>query len=311
MEVLQGILFVSAHSASYCMVSFKSAWLKPITPLNLRLSNFTPRGFYSTEAYLEEARRMNILILPPCINSSSRQYKGRSGSIRVGLLQVHGLKEKTINSILKERSVDCFDSLKDFLLRTEISFSQAKILLRARAFDCFSKERLKLMWGLYFYFKKGKMNLLNSNVHIGNYQRSKLIRWEKETLGSAITFSEWKLYRHQIEQKNLTSSLNISKNVGKEITLYGRFVTQKVVRTKNKVPMCFCSFSDQYSIYETIFFPESYYLYSHLLFEQESYFVTGKVMSEKGAIQIQVILLELLNSNIQGLELSQQKLTSI
>ena len=52
-------------------------------------------------------------------------------------------------------------------------------------------------------------------------------------------------------------------------------------------------------------------VFYHLLFERESYFVTGKVMNEKGAIQIQVILLELLNSNIQGLDESQQKLSSI
>ena len=97
---------------------------------------------------------MNILILSPCVNKSFRQYKGRNSWIRVGLLQVHGLKEKTIRQILQQRAMGEFFSLEDFLERTEISFDQAKILLRARAFDCFSLERLKLMWSYIFILKK-------------------------------------------------------------------------------------------------------------------------------------------------------------
>ena len=160
---------------------------------------------------------------------------------------------------------------------------------------------------LYFYFKKGKLEYLNS-ANINNYNINKLIRWEKETLGGAVTFSEWKLYAKQIQKRNVILSTKIKDYVGKEVTFFGRFVTQKVVRTKNKEVMCFCSFSDQYSIYETIFFPEAYYQFSHLLFERESYFVTGKVMNEKGAFQIQVFLLELLNSNIQGFQSNQKKI---
>ena len=70
----------------------------------------------------------------------------------------------------------------------------------------------------------------------------------------------------------------------------------KKVRTKNKESMCFCTFSDQYNVFETVFFPPAYQAFSDLLFEQSSYLVKGVVMSERGALQLNVSYLEIFSA---------------
>ena len=71
----------------------------------------------------------------------------------------------------------------------------------------------------------------------------------------------------------------------------------KKVRTKKKESMCFCTFSDEWNVFETVFFPETYRAFSDLLFEQESYLLSGTVMNERGALQIQVSRLEILEES--------------
>ncbi len=45
-------------------------------------------GFYSTFAYVSEARRMGVRIRPPDVNYSDIRWKGKAGAIRVGLLSI-------------------------------------------------------------------------------------------------------------------------------------------------------------------------------------------------------------------------------
>ena len=67
------------HSASYALVSFKSAFLKVHHPAEFMaavLSN--GGGYYSTFAYISECRRMGLELRLPDINESGRAYIGRS-----------------------------------------------------------------------------------------------------------------------------------------------------------------------------------------------------------------------------------------
>ncbi len=59
--------FCKAHSASYAMVSYACAALKAHNPAHfLARVLHNEGGFYSRTAYVEEARRIGVAILPPC-----------------------------------------------------------------------------------------------------------------------------------------------------------------------------------------------------------------------------------------------------
>src|ERR1700687_5380032 len=83
-------------------------------------------GFYHVSAYVEEAKRWGIELLLPSVNRSRMEYTvetrtdGRK-AMRVGLMQVHGLRIETIGNVIRARSKEGkFRSLEDFLGRVAI-----------------------------------------------------------------------------------------------------------------------------------------------------------------------------------------------
>ena len=72
-----GSSFCKPHSASYAQVSFKSAYLRAHYPAEFMAAVISNEGgFYSPFAYLSEARRIGLELLPPDINASTWQYTG-------------------------------------------------------------------------------------------------------------------------------------------------------------------------------------------------------------------------------------------
>ena len=130
-----GYSFCKAHSASYCMVSFKACWLKAHYPAEFLASVTSHQGgFYTAESYLEEARRWNIQIRKPCVNKSELHDVGKNGIIQLGFFHLKGLTKASVSKILHSRKVTGeYTSIEEFLTRTDISKSDAKILLKARA----------------------------------------------------------------------------------------------------------------------------------------------------------------------------------
>ena len=75
-------------------------------------------GYYSTFAYISEARRMGIEVLGPDINESRMPYTGMGKTIRTGFQQLQAIRKSAIEAILKERSRGGpFSSIEEFLER--------------------------------------------------------------------------------------------------------------------------------------------------------------------------------------------------
>src|SRR5262249_48014798 len=84
-----GYSFCKPHSASYALVSFKSAWLKAHHPAEFMAAVLANEGgYYSPFAYVSECRRMGMAVLPPDINLSGRSWIGCGRQVRVGLIQI-------------------------------------------------------------------------------------------------------------------------------------------------------------------------------------------------------------------------------
>ncbi len=151
-----GYSFCKPHSASYALVSFKSAYLKAHHPAEFMaavLSN--GGGYYSTFAYVSEARRMGIEVLGPDINESRLPYTGKGKTIRTGFQQLQGIKKSAIEAILRERSRGGpFSSIEDFLERLRgrggfpMSATDAAILAKSGALDSISGafNRPQILW---------------------------------------------------------------------------------------------------------------------------------------------------------------------
>jgi error-prone DNA polymerase len=148
-----GYSFCKPHSASYALVSFQSAWLRAHHPAEFMAAVISNGGgYYSTFAYVSEAKRMGLRILPPDVNASGKAYAGSGTEIRVGLMQLAGFKEKALEALLEERERGgSFGSFDDFRRRTRLDPSDVRILVKAGCFDSIAlgRSRAELLWLAY------------------------------------------------------------------------------------------------------------------------------------------------------------------
>ncbi|MBI4468790.1 MAG: DNA polymerase III subunit alpha [Acidobacteria bacterium] len=297
-----GYSFCKPHSASYALVSFKSAYLRAHYPAEFMAAVISNQGgYYSTFAYVSEARRMGIRILPPDINRSERHYTGCSNELRVGLMQLRDLKSAALDRILEERRRDGpFVSLEAFLTRVRIDPSDVRVLIKAGAMDAIAcgATRPELMWAAAISAaRRNRADDLSGTLFppsgataisaSDEYDEATMLKHERETLGFLVSRHPLTLYRSQIKHSYVLGR-DLHRYVGKEVTALGWLVTGKVVTTKDDEFMEFISFEDTTALYEATFFPGVYARFCHMLSHDHPYLLRGKVEEDYSAITLTV-----------------------
>ncbi len=113
-----GYSFCKPHSASYIRVSFQAAYLKSHYPAAFMAAVISNQGgFYSTFAYVSEAKRMGMAVLPPDVNESGIRWTADGNTMQVGLMSIKHLSADTQARIVTQRQSRPYSNLKDFLNR--------------------------------------------------------------------------------------------------------------------------------------------------------------------------------------------------
>jgi len=152
--------FCKAHAVTYGRIGYRAAWLKthyPAVFLTAFLRSQT--GYYKQRVYVEEARRLGVRILGPDVNQSEESFtvewtpareSSCATSLRVGLGQIAGLSDRTLDTILTSREEHgSYLSLPDFLERTGARTDEARHLIQCGAFDAFDRTRPELLLRLH------------------------------------------------------------------------------------------------------------------------------------------------------------------
>ncbi|MDI6711777.1 MAG: DNA polymerase III subunit alpha [Anaerosomatales bacterium] len=131
--------FCKAHAACFAVISYASAWLKRYFPAEFACAilNNQPMGFYTPRAVLNDARRHGVAVLPPHVNRSRAEHSVEDGgrAIRIGLKDVCGITQRTLDAIAREQKRRPFLDLADFLRRTRVELPEAESLVRVGALD--------------------------------------------------------------------------------------------------------------------------------------------------------------------------------
>ena len=293
-----GYSFCKPHSASYAQVSFKSAYLRAHHPAEFMAAVISNQGgFYSTFAYLSEARRMGLTILPPDVNASEWRYTGAGRTIRIGLMQVKTLTEEAIGTrLVEERNArGPFRSFQDFLERVKPEPAQARTLIRAGCCDSLAGEltRPALLWRLYAANGAPASPLPVPDEYSGAQQ----LAHEAETLGLIVRCHPLDLYRDEINRIRHITGVEIPRHVGRSVTLIGWLVTEKSVETKHGEPMEFATFEDTTALYDATLFPDVYRRCCHLLSTDSPYVLRGLVEEHFGVATLTVQDLQCLETS--------------
>ncbi|CAM2064686.1 DNA-directed DNA polymerase [Sulfidibacter corallicola] len=293
-----GYSFCKPHSASYAMVSFKSAFLKFHYPAEFMAAVISNQGgFYSAHAYLSHARRNGLEVLGPDINDSRVTYRGYRGRIRIGFMQIKGLKRETGERILKARQDGLFHDFGDFMFRVRPSLEEAKRLILAGCFDRLEPDlnRPSLIWrALHWHalHRRQSEDLFPEPIRVEDlprmedYDRRTKLALERRLLGFLISCHPLELYREALERVPRIAATELPRQVGRKVTLAGWLVTGKTVRTKHDEPMSFLTFEDESGLFETVLFPEPFAQFAACLDYANAYILRGEVTSDMGAISV-------------------------
>src|SRR5947207_226219 len=315
-EKFAGFGFCKAHAATYADISYRMAYLKTHhTAEFLAAMCSAGAGFYHVSAYVEEAKRWGIAVRLPSVNHSRTEYTAEDGgdgkrALRVGLMQVRGLRVETITAILRAREEGgAFPSLEDFLRRVPVERDEIESLIKCGAFDEMSDEtgdemsdgarkmtRPELLWRWNFLqADKGAHAKTSGSMGVGQaflpvvfateekngqtrmsvpqYPLEQKLRYEREILEVCVS-------GHPLDflpRNGEAWSDELSGLRGKRVTLCGWVVTYRHVGTKNYRNMMFVTLEDQRGVYEVVLFPDAYDRYGGLVFETRTMRVTGRV----------------------------------
>jgi DNA polymerase III alpha subunit len=291
-----GYSFCKPHSASYAQVSFKCAYLRAHYPAEFLAAVISNQGgFYSTFAYLSEARRMGLAVQPPDINASAWAYSGAGRTIRVGLMQIKGLNRTFADRLIEARhDGGPFHSFQDFYTRLQPDPAQTRALIRAGCFDTVAGEltRPALMWRLYASRSEAREtpdsgSLLTATVARrdalpipDDYSASRKLTQEVESFGFPFSRHPLELYRPAWEAVQRVQARDMNSHVGQEVTMLGWPITEKMTETKKGESMSFLTLEDYSGLYEATFFPEAYRRFCQLLSDDRPYLLDGIVEEE-------------------------------
>ncbi len=291
-----GYSFCKPHSASYAQVSFKSAYLRTHYPAEFMAAVISNQGgFYSTFAYISEARRMGLAILLPDMNESDWAYRGEGERLRMGLMQIKTIPKDLGLIIVEERTkAGPYRSFQDFLQRVKPELAQARALVRAGCCDSIAGEltRPALMWRLY----AGTVRSSESLPIPDDYSSAQKRAHEIESFGFLASRHPLTLYRTQIERLRPVPATQMHRFVGQRIILVGLLITEKAAQTKHGQAMEFITLEDTTALYDATLFPQIYRRCCHLLSPNQPYVVHGLVEESFGVATLTVHDLQLLES---------------
>ncbi|HLZ50870.1 MAG TPA: DNA polymerase III subunit alpha [Candidatus Acidoferrum sp.] len=141
MEEFAGYGFNKSHSCAYALLAYQTAYLKTHYPVEFMAALLTSETGNAEKAvkYINEARGMNISILPPDVNESDLYFTPVGESIRFGLAAIKNVGENTAKAIRDSRlSAGEFTSLYDLCERIEARFLNKRVfesLIKSGALD--------------------------------------------------------------------------------------------------------------------------------------------------------------------------------
>ncbi len=301
MMSFDGYSFCKPHSASYARVSFQAAYLKKHYPAEFMAAVISNQGgYYSTFAYVSEAKRLGLKILHPDVLKSGVHWSGENRQVRVGLQSVQGLSVDFLDRLLDERGKKQFRDIGDFFRRTQPADNEARALIHAGALDSLDPEgnRTVLLWQWASFERilhdKRRLSLFEVQLPpapplLPPDIKSKLRR-EYEILGFLCDYHPLQCCRYQ--GKALLKICALPERVGQRIQVRAWLLTGKLVSTRTGEAMEFLTFEDETGQLETTFFPEVYRAYAHMLRSGRGYLLTGMVEADFGALTFTVDTLQ-------------------
>ena len=309
--------FNKAHSVSYAVVAYQTAWFKCRHAKEYLAALLTSvLGSQEKVAeYIEECKRCGIDLLPPDVNESESSFTVSGNNIRFGLAALKGVGVGFTDALLAERRRGgAFASFPDFCARMldfDLNKRVLDSLIKSGAFDSMGARRSQLMTvcdqvvdGIVQSRKKnleGQFDLFGGGGEstapppvalpdIPEFPRRELMAMEKETTGLYLTGHPMDEYREEARRQHAAPMGAILADFDREegpqtfrdgqtVNLVGIISAAKTKATKNGSLMAYVTLEDDSGAMELLVF-------SRVLGECGPYLQAGTPVLARGKLSV-------------------------
>ncbi len=264
--------FNRSHSVAYAFIAYRMAYLKAHYP-NVFMKSLLSSVIGSsvdTKAYMDECRINHIMILPPDINQSGKDYIVEKDGVRFPLTNIKNLGIVVVENILEARNSGPFLDIYDFVKRTNRKIVNKKVLqnlIEAGCFSSFAINKKTLIENLDVILNYGElMKDLDEEYIIkpelemkSEYTKKELMQQEYNVFGFYI--SNHPVMDYRIKKNNQVILKDIALYFDKTISLILMVDSAKEIVTKKGEKMCFITCSDESGTIDVVLFPDVYQTY--------------------------------------------------
>jgi DNA polymerase III subunit alpha len=312
-EYFAGYGFPKAHSTTYALLAYQTAYLKANYPPYFMAALLTIESQNSDKValYLAEARELGVPILPPDINASHLHFVVEPGGVRFGLGAVKGAGEGGISSLLDARTqaggrVTSLFALAEQIDLRLVNKKVLESLVKAGALDSLAPGgredylswRPRVLAGLDRVLDhgtrhqrdrdQGQSGLFGGEAEahpsqddvaalpeVPSWTETQALAFEKEALGLYMSGHPLQRYAAVLAAAGGRRLGDLTQSES-DCAIGGVVVGLRPLKTKRGDRMAVFSLEDEAAKVEVVVFPEAFARYGDLVVDEAMLLVRGK-----------------------------------
>ncbi len=309
--------FNKSHSVAYSYVAYQTAYLKAHYTPEFLAANLTNEfgNANKVTSFLEDCRKLKIIVLPPDVNNPSVYFDVEDCKIRFGMSAIKNVGISAVEEIIKKRNElgRNFTSIFDFCTNVDtriVNKRGMEGLVLAGAFDSIENRRSSLFASieeaLEFGHKVQNSKLVAENSLFGGIEDEVLIcepslniinLWpqkerlakEREVVGFYV--SDHPLRKYEIDYKSF-STIHLGETEQLEemekVRAIGVITGLRTKIDKSGRTMAFFTLDDFSGSCECLMFSKTYEKFSNFVQEEECVVMIGTPESSGDAIKLHI-----------------------
>jgi DNA polymerase III subunit alpha len=308
MAEFAGYGFNKSHSCAYALLAYHTAWLKVHYPVEFMAAMLTSETGNTEKVvkFINEARSMGIIVLPPDVNSSDLNFTPVGDSIRFGLAAIKNVGENTVKGILGARAtLGQFTNFFEFCESVDSRLMNKRVLeslVRAGALDGLGAHRGQMIAVIDRAIERAQklQRAKESGQHglfgggsapvsappeelpsVPEWPEHEVLAAEYSTLGFYISGHPLDKYAGRLQDlKAIDLSTLESRRNNEEIVVAGIIVQARPMRSRRGARWSILTLQDRTGICEALVFPEAFQKLEGILKAATPLLVKGRVTVE-------------------------------
>ena len=310
MAEFAGYGFNKSHSCAYALLAYQTAYLKTHFPVEFMAAMLSSETGNTEKVvkYINDARGMGIIVLPPDVNSSDVDFTPTGDQIRFGLRAIKNVGENTVKGILQAReSLGRFATVFEFSESVDARLLNKRVLeslVRSGAMDGLGAHRAQMMAAIDRAMDRAQkiQRARESGQHglfgggsspaappqpealpeVEEWAEHELLAAEYSTLGFYISGHPLDKYAGRL--KDLTavelSTIEGRRN-GEDIVVAGIIVQTRPMRSRRGARWAILALQDRTGVIDALVFPEAFQKLEPLLKAATPLLVKARVAVEE------------------------------